>query len=145
MTKNIEFNFLLFGFMSNFVWEMMQMPLFAYPAAASLTEINMACVQAAAGDALMLVIMFWIFAVVLKSRHWLFHLTPARIALFLLPGIAMTVAFEALATGPLHRWVYAEAMPTLPILGTGLAPIVQWLVLPPFILWLVRRQMGNGQ
>jgi hypothetical protein len=32
-------------------------------------------------------------------------------------------------------------MPTLPILGTGLIPAFQWLLLPPVIVWLVRRQL----
>ncbi|WP_205527550.1 hypothetical protein [Halomonas sp. JS92-SW72] len=32
-------------------------------------------------------------------------------------------------------------MPTLPLLGTGLAPLLQWLLLPPLIVWLARRQL----
>ena len=30
-------------------------------------------------------------------------------------------------------------MPRLPILGTGLMPMIQWLVIPPLVLWFVRR------
>ncbi|WP_162899861.1 hypothetical protein [Halomonas sp. JS92-SW72] len=39
------------------------------------------------------------------------------------------------------RWQYGELMPTLPLLGTGLAPLLQWLLLPPLIVWLARRQL----
>ena len=39
------------------------------------------------------------------------------------------------------RWEYAEAMPRLPLLGTGLAPLLQWLLIPPLVIWLVRRQI----
>ena len=32
--------------------------------------------------------------------------------------------FEALATGVLNKWEYANIMPTLPVLGTGLTAIL---------------------
>ncbi len=63
------------------------------------------------------------------------------IAMFLVIGVVMTIVFEALATGPLQRWEYNELMPTLPILGTGVAPLLQWLLIPPLVLWIVRRQI----
>jgi hypothetical protein len=37
------------------------------------------------------------------------------------------------ALANLDRWTYAQAMPT--ILGIGVAPLVQWVVLPPLIVW----------
>jgi len=51
---------------------------------------------------------------------------------------------EGLATGSADRWQYAEVMPRLPILGTGLAPLGQWLVLPPIVLWLTRRHLAGA-
>ncbi|MEO8838790.1 MAG: hypothetical protein ABI351_08750, partial [Herbaspirillum sp.] len=63
------------------------------------------------------------------------------LVLFLLPGIIMTIVFELIATELLHRWTYADSMPVLPILGTGLAPLAQWLVLPPIIIFILRRQI----
>jgi hypothetical protein len=57
----------------------------------------------------------------------------------------LTVIFEALATGGLNRWEYAPLMPTLPLLGTGLLPFLQWLLLPPIILWFVKRQLADIQ
>ncbi|KAF0190904.1 MAG: hypothetical protein FD165_2275 [Gammaproteobacteria bacterium] len=142
MTRSIEFHFFLFGLVCNFVWEMLQMPLFAFPADRSLAEINLTCLQASAGDAMMLVVMFWIAAAMVKSRAWIFHLNRYRITLFLAPGIVMTVVFEALATGSLNRWLYGKAMPTLPVLGTGIVPIAQWLVIPLLVLWLVRKRLA---
>jgi hypothetical protein len=32
-------------------------------------------------------------------------------------------------------------MPTLPVLGTGLLPLLQWIFLPPLIAWFVHRQL----
>ena len=66
------------------------------------------------------------------------------IAIFLGVGVVVTIIFEALATGMLERWAYNDAMPRLPVLGTGLLPLLQWLALPPLVLWFVRRQIAPG-
>ena len=139
--KMVEINLFVFAFLINFVWEMLQMPLYSYPSNASLVQIILACLQASAGDAVMTVIAFWIVAILQEGRRWIFHLSWTSLALFLLPGIVMTVVFEVLATGPLQRWTYAEAMPVLPGLGTGIAPLAQWLILPPIVAFVVNRQL----
>ena len=119
------------------------MPFFIFPEAASIAEINLICMMASLGDSFMLVVMFWLIAAFLKSRQWIFCLNSYRIGSFLAIGILMTVVFEALAVGPLNRWSYSDLMPMLPIIGTGLAPILQWLTLPLLILWIVRRQLAG--
>lgn len=53
----------------------------------------------------------------------------------------ITIVMERLATQVLHRWAYAETMPLVPILGIGLSPLLQWLLLPPLVLWFVRQQL----
>jgi len=137
----IEIYLLLFAFLVNFVWEMLQMPLFDFPAQTSLAQMNLACLQASAGDALMMVVAFWIVAAIRKDRKWILHPSTSDLLLYLVPGIIMTIVFEAMATGPLHRWAYTESMPILPIMGTGLAPLAQWLILPLIILHIVKRQL----
>jgi len=32
-------------------------------------------------------------------------------------------------------------MPVIPLLGVGLSPLLQWVVLPPIVVWFVRRQL----
>lgn len=142
--KRVQTKLFFFGFVINFVWEMLQMPLFSYPADTSLTQINLACIQASSGDAAMIVIAFWVVAYLQKDRKWFLHPSVRSLALFLLPGLIMTIVFEAMATGPLHRWAYANSMPTLPGLGTGLVPMAQWLLLPPLIIFIVRRQVRRS-
>ncbi|TAL85987.1 MAG: hypothetical protein EPN62_13100 [Candidimonas sp.] len=139
--KSVQINLLFFGFVINFVWEMLQMPFFSYPADTSLTRINLACIQASAGDAAMIVIAFWVVVFLQKDRKWYLHPSVRSLAFFLLPGVIMTIVFEAMATGAIHRWAYANSMPTLPVLGTGLVPIAQWLLLPLVIIFIVRRQV----
>jgi hypothetical protein len=56
-------------------------------------------------------------------------------------GLAATILFEILATQVWHRWHYSDLMPTIPVLEVGLIPILMWILLPPLILWFVRRQL----
>lgn len=141
ITKLVEINLFFIALIMNFVWEMLQMPLFSYPTNASLAQINLACIQASLGDAAMIVIAFWFVAFLQKNRGWFLRPSVQSLVLFLLPGIIMTIVFELIATELLHRWTYADSMPVLPILGTGLAPLAQWLVLPPIIIFILRRQI----
>jgi len=62
-------------------------------------------------------------------------------SVFILVGVVITVIIEALATGPLNRWTYAESMPTIPALGTGLVPLLMWFLVPPLAIWFARRQI----
>ncbi len=40
----------------------------------------------------------------------------------------------------LGRWAYAERMPL--VLGVGVTPLLQWVLVPPLPLWLARRYLG---
>ncbi|MEO8838008.1 MAG: hypothetical protein ABI351_04790, partial [Herbaspirillum sp.] len=111
ITKLVEINLFFIALIMNFVWEMLQMPLFSYPTNASLAQINLACIQASLGDAAMIVIAFWFVAFLQKNRGWFLRPSVQSLVLFLLPGIIMTIVFELIATELLHRWTYADSMP----------------------------------
>jgi hypothetical protein len=55
--------------------------------------------------------------------------------------VVITIVMERLSTGPLGRRAYAERMPIVPLVDVGLSPLLQWIVLPPLIVWFVRRQL----
>ena len=102
-----------------------------------------ACTLATFGDAGIAVTAFWITAIFAKTRSWILRPRNSDIAVFLGFGILVTIVFEAVATVVLARWSYNDAMPRLPILGTGLLPVIQWLTIPPLVIWFVRRQIGK--
>ena len=80
----------------------------------------------------------------MRSRRRVLRPTARQAAGFVAVGLAITLVVEWLATRVLHRWAYAGAMPVvpvLPVLGVGVSPLLQWLVLPPLVLWFVRRQL----
>lgn len=131
----------LFGFLLNLPWELLQVPLYRGLAASSHWEGILVCARTAAGDAGIAAAAFWIVSLACRSRRWLRHPRPVQVAGFTAAGLAITVLIEAWATQVTGRWQYSEAMPVLPILGTGLAPLLQWILIPPAVLWLARRQL----
>lgn len=136
-----EFNVALFGFLLNYPWEFLQVPFFEGMATAPHWSAVKLCTRAALGDALILVFDYWVVSAAIRRRRWITHPEWSHVAAFVGVGLLVTLLFEGLATGPLDRWEYAGTMPIIPLLGIGLAPLLQWLVLPPLLLWLVRRQI----
>jgi hypothetical protein len=101
-----------------------------------------ACTQATFGDSGIALAAFWMTAMLARTRGWMLEPRKPDIAIFICAGIVATILLEALATGVLGRWAYNDTMPRLPILGIGLLPLLQWLVVPPLVLWFARRQIG---
>ena len=135
-----EIDISIFGFLLNFVWEIWQAPLFKSMDSLTHFEATIQCTRAALGDVIILLVAFWIIALTAKSRHWIIHPKTIQIIGFIAIGIIITVVFEAIAIHVLNRWQYATVMPILPILGTGIAPILQWLIIPPIIVSMMRRR-----
>jgi hypothetical protein len=77
------------------------------------------------------------------------HAWPARrwtrvAALTLAIGVAYTVYSEHLNADVRRSWTYSGLMPRLPLLGTGLSPIVQWVVVPvAALVWARRRALDT--
>ena len=138
-----EFNVLVFSFLINLAWEVWQVPFFQGMADQPYWLGVKACTQATFGDAGIALAAFWITAFIAGTRSWIMQPSRSDIAIFIGVGLVATIIFEALATGALERWVYNDAMPRLPVLGTGLLPLLQWLLLPPLVLWIVRRQINS--
>ena len=141
LLQSPEFNLGVFTFLLNLVWEFWQIPFFVGMADQPHWLGVKICTQSTLGDVAILLVAFWITAIAAHSRSWI--LVPRRqdVAIFLGIGIIATALVESVATGPGGRWSYTMAMPRLPIIGTGLLPLLQWLVIPPLVLWFARRQI----
>ncbi len=136
-----ELNVAIFSFLLNFVWEMWQIPFFvATPSDPHWVGV-VSCTQATFGDVAISLFAFWCVATVTRSRSWILNSSPSQVGAFVAVGVVITIILEALATGPLERWTYTSSMPTLPVLGTGILPLLQWILLPLLTIWFVRRQL----
>ncbi len=143
LLKTPEFSVVVFSFLLNLAWEYWQVPFFRGMGDQPHWLGVKACTQATFGDAGIALVAFWVTAFFARTRSWIMQPTRSDIAIFIGVGLVAAIVFEALAIGVLERWAYSDAMPRLPVLGTGLVPVIQWLVIPPLVVWFVRRQNGT--
>ncbi|MGH7412469.1 MAG: hypothetical protein ACREJ6_15615 [Candidatus Methylomirabilis sp.] len=136
-----ETNVAIFAFLLNLPWEFAQVPLFAGRPTAAHWSAILICARASLGDVGIALTAFWSVATAVRSRRWIVQARPGQTAGFVAVGVTITIILEWLATHMLGRWAYAAAMPIVPVLQIGLAPLLQWIVLPPLVVWFVRRQL----
>lgn len=136
-----EVNVAVFAFLLNFVWELWQVPFFEDMPTVPHWQGVKTCTMATLGDVAIALVAFWAVALSVHSRAWILQPSIAELAGFVAVGVLITIVGEWVLTEVLDRWTYAPSMPTLPVLGTGLLPLLQWLILPPLIVWFVRRQL----
>ena len=120
----------------HYAWEMLQAPWFDVFAGQSFWEHARPCLRAALGDLAIAVGAYVVTAILFRRTQWPFqtHWFWPSVAWIIL-GLVATVAFEkwALSVG---RWHYTDAMPT--IAGIGVAPLLQWIIVPAATLAIVR-------
>lgn len=133
----------LFALLVNLPWEVLQAPLFAGHAEAPHFTVFLSCLQATVGDAVIMLVAHGLASGFAGDRLWLLRPSIADLARFMATGILVTVGIESLATRGwwVQAWSYSASMPVVPGLGVGLAPLAQWLILPPLVAWLARRHL----
>ena len=128
------------------IWEVAQLPLYTIWPTGSPQEIAFAVFHCTVGDLMIATLSLVMALVCFGSAAWprerFFPVMVATLAI----GIGYTVYSEYLNTAVRKAWAYSELMPTLPPLGTGLSPLLQWIVVPMFgfaAIWLRRRRFDN--
>lgn len=121
--------YVLVSLPAHLVWEVLQLPLYTIWYEGSPGEIAFAVMHCTGGDGLIAAGSLG-SAVALAGRRWPTADRRAVAALTIVFGMAYTVFSEWLNVSVRGSWAYAEAMPVLPWIGTGLAPLAQWLVVP---------------
>ena len=121
----------------NLIWEIAQMPLYTLWLTGSFPEISYAILHCTAGDILIASLSLTGARVILRARHWpeerAFSVAVITIAL----ALAYTAFSEWWNVEVRQGWAYRDIMPRLPFLGTGLSPLLQWLVVPLLAFWIV--------
>ncbi len=117
----------------NFAWEMLQMPFFKG------MDLNwratVFCAVASVADTLMVMLLYLGFAIIYKESFWVKQMSWQRILLLILVGFIGAVLAELKHTSA-GDWSYSNYMPVLPVLGVGIVPLLQFMVLPAIIYFL---------
>ncbi|MEO8794914.1 MAG: hypothetical protein ABI390_05570 [Daejeonella sp.] len=90
------------------------------------------CALASVADAVMVLLIYFGFAILYKNALWVQNLSLSRIIFLILTGGLGAVVAEIwyLSIG---SWSYADAMPVIPIVNAGLSPVLQFIILPILI------------
>ena len=122
--------YLLTTVAAHLIWEVAQLPLYTIWRAGTPHEIAVAVFHCTIGDLMIATVSLILALVCFGDGVWpRVRFTPVM-ATTLAIGIGYTVYSEYLNTVVRKAWSYSELMPTLPPFGTGLTPMLQWIVVP---------------
>ena len=129
----------------NLIWEAAQLPLYTIWHERSWLDLGVAVLHCVAGDGIVAAMALVAALVLAGSERWP-AVGFARVALVTTAiGVTATIVIEWYSVEVGRRWAYAAAMPVLPILGTGLSPLAQWILLPTAGLAAARRLAKTGK
>ena len=121
------------GFLLNLIWENAQAPL--YEGYNGFFEHFWTCLVASVVDALVLLLLFILFAVFNQCLSWPLTGKLWQYLVLVLVGGILAVWFEKWALDVEH-WSYTNNMPVVPVLDIGLLPFLQLLLLPSITFYL---------
>lgn len=128
----------------NLAWEIAQLPLYTIWHEAAGPDIAFAVAHCTAGDVLIGSFALVLALTVTRAGPLLPVWPAARIAAVTVAlSVSYTIFSEWMNTSLLQAWAYSDLMPRLPGLGTGVSPLLQWIVIPPVALYLGLQLTGT--
>jgi len=122
---------------ANLAWEFAQLPFYTLSDDPDTGKIVRYVLHCTAGDALIALGAYALTALVLGNWSWPLRHQLRDIVLATTLGLTYTAASEWYNVYLDAAWAYSERMPL--VFGVGLAPLLQWLLIPPLVLLVVRR------
>jgi len=133
-----ELQLLVLALPLELLWEIAQFPLYTVWHEGDWVYIFYGLAHCTLGDLLILLIAYWIVALLKRDRNWYLNTAVPSGALFTLMGATYTVYSEIMNVRIKGTWGYTELMPLIPVVNIGAMPFLQWLLIPPILLWLMR-------
>ncbi len=121
------------AFSLNLVWELAQ--LYLYNNAVYNIAHILFCALASIADAIMITLMYLLFAAVLKNALWIRSVKWYQILILVIVGAIGAILSEKrhLLIG---TWQYSNLMPIIPRVNVGLSPVLQFMLLPTLSYFL---------
>jgi hypothetical protein len=123
-------------------WEAAHLPLYTIWRTGTPGEKVFAVVHCTGGDLLIALACLTLALVLVGEPAWPAHAHHRVAALTISFGVSYTVFSEWLNTVVRQTWAYSDLMPVVPVIGTGLSPLLQWVVVPLLAFHLARRSMS---
>jgi hypothetical protein len=126
--------YLLAAFGLHLGWEVLQLPLYTIWAEPVPSQA-FAVLHCTLGDLMIAGLSMLAGLTLVASSDWPRSGSGSLWTLLLVIGVGYTIYSEWMNVNVRGNWAYAPEMPTLPVIGTGLSPLLQWFVVPTFSLW----------
>ena len=140
MYKRFVITTILLAFFFNVTWEILQIPLFK--GGVYEWQHIMFCVLASVADVIMVLIIYFGFALIYKNALWVISINTNRIIVLILTGGAGAVLAEVWQLS-IGTWSYSSAMPLIPVVNVGLSPVLQFMILPILIYRLSFKMLAK--
>ncbi len=123
----------IFAFLLNFAWEIIQIPLYKSNVY-DIQHISF-CALASVADVIMVLLIYFGFALVYKNAFWIKNINIQRALLLILTGGIGAILLEMrhLSEGD---WAYNSSMPIIPVVNAGISPVLQFMLLPLLIYYV---------
>lgn len=122
--------YFLFAGPANLLWEILQLPLYTIWREGTPGEITFAVLHCTGGDVLIAFACLTAALILVGGASWPAGRFGAVTTVTVALGLVYTLHSEWLNVVARGTWAYSSLMPVLPPLGTGLSPVLQWLILP---------------
>lgn len=116
------------------VWEVLQLPLYTIWTEA-IPRQAFAVIHCTLGDLMIAGLSLLAALALIATPKWPRSGARTVWLLLLAFGLGYTIYSEWMNVNVRGSWAYAPMMPTLPVIGTGLSPLLQWVFVPTAALW----------
>ena len=122
--------------LGNLAWEFAHMLLYTLWETGTAGEIVFAAIHCTGGDILIALSALMIALCLAGTWRWPESGYLRVAAMTIAVGLFYTVFSEWLNIEVRRAWAYRDVMPIIPVIGVGLSPFMQWIVLPGLAFWL---------
>jgi hypothetical protein len=123
----------ILAFILNFAWEIIQMPLYKNNVY-DVRHISF-CALASVADAVMVLLLYFSFALVYKNAFWIKGINIQMALLLSLTGGIGAILAEMRHLSKAD-WAYSSSMPIIPLVNAGISPVLQFMLLPLLIYFI---------
>lgn len=133
-----EVQLAMIGLPLSLLWEIAQFPLYTVWHQNDWGYILYGLAHCTLGDLLILLSIYELVALLNRSRYWVENNVLFNGIIFTLGGVSYTIYSEITNVRIKGTWGYTDLMPIVPIVEIGGMPFLQWLLIPPILLGLMR-------
>lgn len=134
--------YIFYAAVFHLLWEFAHLPLYTIWQTGTARELAFAAVHCTAGDILIAMSTMLISLFLIGESAWPAQKRRAVLAVAIVLAVGYTIFSEWLNIVVREAWAYRDIMPVVPVVNTGLSPILQWIVVPSAAYALATRAGG---